>query len=702
MKAIRILHIGLIFLLISRATAAQEPVINELMTANDTTIEDIEGNSSDWIELFNPNPETINLKGWGLTDDRDEPGKWQFGEATIPPYGFMLVFASGKTHIASEWHASFRLAAGEEPVYLVNPEGRFTDSITSRCIPQDISYGRKTDGGAVYQYFGEPSPGYTNNHSESIEVPIITDTLQFSHRPGYFDQPVSLRINSTDTSLAIFYTLNGTEPHPDNHAYQKPISLKDRTYDDNDESDYQTSDDWQEPDGNVLKGTVVRATAYKNGCPQSRTINGSYFFGNPFKEIMSRLPVISLGVDEDSLFRDEEGIYAKSIPETEKGGSLEIFTDSLNQDYEGLGRISVMDDGALDKRQKSMRIHTVDEPLSNQLLSDKTSTETFSHFNLLSPIAMNNQCLFEQTVIDRLIRPSQLLNPANKPAVVFINGEYWGIHYFTGNLSKGKIAADANIDTSHLEIIYHTEDIITVFSNMQALLNSQPDFSAIENRIAIKNFAALHASYSLAGNLLGHPVLWRVHDGPWHFALALGKKGKQNAIRCWSKAKRIHNKLVEYVSYRKTYASETIRLLASDEGRRRRDIADSILRHYGPLVAEHIRRWNYPADIMEWQSDVDDFLSHLEKNTTQLASSIDGKRWNPIHINPNPTSGEVKIKSEFRGFVRILDSDGRLVHQAYSVEDPITVNTSAWSAGVYIVRLIGANLQYARKLVVVP
>jgi hypothetical protein len=54
-------------------------VINELMADNETTIEDPDesGEYPDWIELYNGSGETVILSGLFLTDDLNDPAKWE-------------------------------------------------------------------------------------------------------------------------------------------------------------------------------------------------------------------------------------------------------------------------------------------------------------------------------------------------------------------------------------------------------------------------------------------------------------------------------------------------------------------------------------------------------------------------------------------------------------------------------------------------
>lgn len=89
--------IGIVFVaLFSQEGAGQSVRINEFMAANAGTLQDEDGESSDWVELFNASAQPVNLVGWGLTDDVDEPFKWVIPELTLAPENHAVIFASGK------------------------------------------------------------------------------------------------------------------------------------------------------------------------------------------------------------------------------------------------------------------------------------------------------------------------------------------------------------------------------------------------------------------------------------------------------------------------------------------------------------------------------------------------------------------------------------------------------------------------------
>ncbi len=78
-------------------------VINEFMSSNGETIMDEEDDYEDWIELYNTGTTTVDLTGWGLSDNDSHPFKWQFpAGATIGPGEHLLVWASGKDRDAGQ------------------------------------------------------------------------------------------------------------------------------------------------------------------------------------------------------------------------------------------------------------------------------------------------------------------------------------------------------------------------------------------------------------------------------------------------------------------------------------------------------------------------------------------------------------------------------------------------------------------------
>ncbi len=129
-----------------RQLLAADPVISELQAINATTLQDQDGDYSDWIEIRNPDVAAQNIAGWYLTDDLADLTKWQFPANTVIDAGaHLVVFASDKDRAVSgsELHTNFRLSGDGEDLALVKPDGLTVAQVFNPYPAQfeDQSYG---------------------------------------------------------------------------------------------------------------------------------------------------------------------------------------------------------------------------------------------------------------------------------------------------------------------------------------------------------------------------------------------------------------------------------------------------------------------------------------------------------------------------------------------------------------------------------
>ncbi|MEM6967454.1 MAG: CotH kinase family protein [Bacteroidota bacterium] len=74
-------------------TPVGDLVINEFMASNDATVADQDGEFDDWVELYNNSSTIIDLEGYFLSDDANEPTKWAFPAGTqIASNGYLVVW----------------------------------------------------------------------------------------------------------------------------------------------------------------------------------------------------------------------------------------------------------------------------------------------------------------------------------------------------------------------------------------------------------------------------------------------------------------------------------------------------------------------------------------------------------------------------------------------------------------------------------
>ena len=60
------------------------PLITEFMAVNGSTLQSMATSSfDDWIEIYNPGPESVDLNGWYLTDTKSELHTWQFPQSVV-------------------------------------------------------------------------------------------------------------------------------------------------------------------------------------------------------------------------------------------------------------------------------------------------------------------------------------------------------------------------------------------------------------------------------------------------------------------------------------------------------------------------------------------------------------------------------------------------------------------------------------------
>ena len=123
--------------------------------------------------------------------------------------GYLIIWADGDVH-DSGLHASFRLSAGGEGVYLFAADGVTPiDSLVFGPQTPDVSYGRWPDGGDTLRFFGVPTPGHANNEGYLDEVA----PLQFSHERGFYDMPFEVTITTATADAQILYTTDGEIPN---------------------------------------------------------------------------------------------------------------------------------------------------------------------------------------------------------------------------------------------------------------------------------------------------------------------------------------------------------------------------------------------------------------------------------------------------------------------------------------------------------
>lgn len=143
-------------------------VINEVMADNIVTFADNYGQFDDWVEIYNPLNYEVNLAGYYLSDNSENPRRWRvpttfIDSVKIPAHGYLLFFADddGSQGVL---HTNFNLNNNTEFVGLYSPDGLTrVDEIYWDHMNADTSLGRLTDGSPEWVNFIVTTPDFSNN-----------------------------------------------------------------------------------------------------------------------------------------------------------------------------------------------------------------------------------------------------------------------------------------------------------------------------------------------------------------------------------------------------------------------------------------------------------------------------------------------------------------------------------------------------------
>jgi hypothetical protein len=206
-------------------------IISEFLTAaeNASGLKDEDGELQDWVELHNTGATAVNLTGWSLTDDPEEPGLWTFPNVSVPAGGRLVVFASGKdrkpTGAGARLHTSFKLSSGGEYLALFDagsPRRAMTEFRNDYPEQRnDYSYG--LDENLAWRYFQAPTPGQANGSSS---ITGVVPKPEVSQNRGWYEAPFDLMVTNALPGTTIRYTTDGSVPtEGSGNVYTGPLRV---------------------------------------------------------------------------------------------------------------------------------------------------------------------------------------------------------------------------------------------------------------------------------------------------------------------------------------------------------------------------------------------------------------------------------------------------------------------------------------------
>jgi hypothetical protein len=726
---------------------AQDIFINEIMSSNENSLTDEDGDFSDWIEIYNTSNASVNLQGWALSDEEDELDQWIFPNINISTNEFIVVFASGKDRVnTAELHTNFKIKSDGEELFLSNSSGFVVDELEEIAIPTDLSFGRKNDGSDNLFYFNNPSPNASNNDNETTIIP--TETLSFSHEAAWYEADFDLIINAS-SNHTIRYTTDGSTPTILSTIFEQSIPIYSKENVPNQISMIPTSPEyWEVPRGNVFKVTTVRAASFLDN-QKSSPIYSRSFLLHPEGANRYPIPVISLSTDNEFLFDNEKGIHVfgdgnMDIPQEgnyyEKGREWEI---PVHFEYFGKeGKLHLNQDAGIrihgvfsrQLAQKSLRIYARDEYgesyFKYPFFEQKPTIDKYKRLVIRSVNPNYFHVPFKDELCHLLAKEIGLPYQAYEPTVVFINGEYWGIFNLKERQDEYYVASNFDIDKDDINLIEKDGDLVSgdgfPFWDLKLFVKSN-DFSETVRYEELKEMIDIQSLMDLLIlefylELWDFPEqnvkFWNTKEKPWSWMF---NDGDTSMHEYWkSKMKEIllsendaisdlfFTKMVQAIfkneSFRQVFHTEFIyHLNHTLSPKKVIHKIDSLQAIYDPLMPEHISRWTYPNTINDYHAAVDHIRQFALLRPATLLTELTELFGAPFTIYPNPTREHIQIDfhSDFdisTGLVfQLTDAMGRTIKQE-TIHTSI-LDTSSLSRGVYLISVLYEGVWYSDRLI---
>lgn len=482
--------------------------INEVVASNQTIIADYYGEYGDWIELYNNYDYDFDLSNYFLSDDQDELEQWQFPEITIPAQTFMLIWADNNDEIDPQGylHTNFKIGS-DESVFLSSPDTLIIDMVTLPSPPSDYSYGRESETSNEWFFFPQPTPNQPNSGGYAG----FLDNPTPSHEAGFYDSSFALSFTNIEEGAVLYYTLDGSEPvigGENTFVYnpQETLIIEDLSNQANNLSEIRTTvenddnhwtDQWFPPAGLVKKARIIRCQVLKANHLPSDQLYLTYFVGQDFSTDFAGIPLVSLITNPSGYFDDYEGIYVPGKDENgdpiteslqahyqenwEKHTFLQMWETDRNQGFTTQCLSEIHGSASARLMRKGLRMGFKGslgyEDLTYDLFQDNI-TETYNSIILRASGQDAQHTLFRDGLGQVIFEKQGLGTSPFKPVILFINGEYWGIHNWRERSDEEYAERLYGLDVDEMDFLENSGS-----ANPEERVGSRTRYSSILNYV---------------------------------------------------------------------------------------------------------------------------------------------------------------------------------------------------------------------------
>ena len=515
-------------------------VINEICAHNLSGLQDGDGVCKDWIELYNPGGEPVDLSGWSLSDDKDDPGHWVFPAGTVLQ-DYLVLFADGSDRQdAAGWHhTSFALRTRGETLYLYDAAGALVDKLKYPEQDFDITYGRAFGSGEDTGTFATATPGAANPADflqQEREAPL--GTAEFSLPAGFYDDTIELTLQADDPEALIFYTTDGSDPAENGTLYTGPLRIESRAGEPNEyvslanrfadgPSEFIKNYAYRYAPDPVDKATTVTVRLYKDGCWSDEAAAATYWVGvQPHT-----LPVVSITADAADLF-GPAGIYvpgATYYTMLQRGNVSYQANFFSGEDIDawvqlpGQGGMTALQadvsvGGQASRRDRQMKNLSVDP-------KDGSADEVFS---LKGPGNGSWDYFYVDGFWNNYLYDKGVGTQRYEPVVLYLQDEYWGIYCLRDRKNEEFLARRYGVEADSVTICatVHPDEAYStavLYKELEALPDGAEGWAWLNATFDIGSFIDYVIPQMYSSNwdglrIISNIFIWKAEDGDSAYA----------------------------------------------------------------------------------------------------------------------------------------------------------------------------------------
>ena len=306
----------------------------------------------------------------------------------------------------------------------------------------------------------------------------------------------------TNDEYQIYYTIDGSIPNKKSNLFEEeieinkntsPNTLTDKT---NSEKIYGKEILYDE---SLPKATVIRAIAISQSGSKSKVFTKTIFTDTNIKEYFSNITVVSLVTDPSNLLDYKKGIMVKGEiydkwlkdnnkiinkedevvdsefvegnfmehgKEWEREGNIEIYDNSNESIINELIGLRIKGNISRQYNQKSFNIYfreEYDKKYINYELWENSKNIHNDIINKYSSLTIRNGgndtegLKFKDSWLQQLVENRSVDIQQSKPAILFLNGEYWGVYNLQEKYSKDYYAEHYNLNKDNIIAIKEDE-----------------------------------------------------------------------------------------------------------------------------------------------------------------------------------------------------------------------------------------------------